>query len=238
MLECCKESKYIKRFIHISTDEVYGETAYGDNTHEESILLPTNPYAATKAGAEHLVRSYHKSFKLPVILTRSNNVYGPHQYPEKVIPKFICLLENDRPCSIHGKGDSMRSFIYIDDVIKAYDIVLHYGKEGDVYNICSENEYSIKELAEMIIKNFYPDKDINKYIEYVEDRAFNDLRYHIDGNKMKDLGFTEETPFLEGLEKTINWYRNTNLKEIWPLYELSLDPHPVISQNINVTMDI
>jgi dTDP-glucose 4,6-dehydratase len=96
LLECAKNSD-VKLFVHISTDEVYGETAYADGTMEEALLQPTNPYAASKAGAEHLVNSYFKSFKFPVILTRSNNIFGPHQYPEKVIPKFICLLERGKP---------------------------------------------------------------------------------------------------------------------------------------------
>src|SRR5437868_9684265 len=145
LLECAKNHN-INRFIHISTDEVYGETAYTDGTVEESILQPTNPYAASKAAAEHLVLSYLRSFKFPVILTRSNNIYGPHQYPEKVIPKFISRLSKGLSCSLHGDGLSKRSFLYVQDVVNAYDTILHKGITGEIYNINSPLEITIKDL--------------------------------------------------------------------------------------------
>lgn len=151
LLECCREYGKIQRFIHVSTDEVYGETAYEDNTVEQSILAPTNPYAASKAGAEHIVISYWKSFKLPIVIVRCNNVYGPRQYHEKVIPKFILALERGDSCTIHGTGSSMRSFIHVHDVVKAFDTVMCEGKIGEIYNIATDHEISMKQLAEQLV---------------------------------------------------------------------------------------
>lgn len=225
MVECAK-TVGIKRFLHVSTDEVYGETAYKDGTLEEAILQPTNPYAASKAGAEHLVLSYHKSFRFPVVLTRSNNIYGPHQFPEKVIPKFICLLERKKACTLHGKGESKRSFLYVTDVVRAYDTILHKGHVGEVYNIGSPFEISMRELAERLIALYNLDKE--KFLEFVPDRALNDLRYHIDGSKVTELGWAPEISFEEGLQKTIDWYRSVNIDGVWPGAENALKPHPSV----------
>lgn len=141
----------VKLFIHVSTDEVYGgssETAL----HEKSRLQPTNPYAASKAAAEFMVFSYWESFKFPVIITRSHNVYGPRQYPEKVIPKFISLLERERKCCIYGKGEAIRNFIHAQDLCNAFDLILHSGEPGEVYNIGSEFCISVLELAKFLIR--------------------------------------------------------------------------------------
>ena len=121
----------IKRFVHVSTDEVYGEGEADENPmQEEHVLEPTNPYAATKAGAEFLVKSYHRSFNLPVIMTRGNNVYGPHQYPEKLIPKFTNQLMRNRPVTLHGDGNNTRNFLYVTDVARAFEFVLFKGQVG------------------------------------------------------------------------------------------------------------
>merc|ERR1711988_814317 len=116
----------VKRFVHVSTDEVYGEGEHDESPMiEDHVLEPTNPYAATKAGAEFLVKSYHRSFNLPVVITRGNNVYGPHQYPEKLIPKFINQLTRNRPVTLHGDGKNTRNFLYVEDVARAFDKIVH-----------------------------------------------------------------------------------------------------------------
>lgn len=209
----------VKRFIHVSTDEVYGEQKLDDvyGCTEESILNPTNPYAATKCGAEFIVKSYQKSYGLPAIITRSNNVYGPGQYPEKVIPCFITkLINRERSISndmlpIHGTGESLRNFIYIDDEVDCFDIILHYGLTGSIYNISGDNEVSVNQIAEMLCEKFNIDKD--SVIEHVRDRNFNDKRYFIDCTNLKMLykKINKEfklTSLTEGLDKTIQWYKH------------------------------
>ena len=131
----------VSRFIHVSTDEVYGETGEKMNS-EEAILAPTNPYSASKAGGELLVQSYIKSFGFPAIITRGNNVYGPHQYPEKIVPKFICRLEQGKKCCLHGTGKNQRSFLYVTDVAEAFACILIKGKLGEIYNVGTEFEIS------------------------------------------------------------------------------------------------
>jgi UDP-glucose 4,6-dehydratase len=209
LLECCKVYNKIKRFIHISTDEVYGEV---DIDHkgctEKSLLNPTNPYAATKAGAEFIVRSYYYSFNMPIIITRGNNVYGPRQYPEKLIPKFINQLINNEKCSIHGKGDTRRNFIYVDDVVKAIEIILQKGIINNIYNIGTNNEYSVSEIANKLIKYLKPNDKFEDWIQYVTDRNFNDYRYAIKSNELYELGWKEETNFEKGFEYTIQWFQS------------------------------
>ncbi len=202
LLEAARYHK-IKRFIHVSTDEVYGETS--ERMKEDMVLEPTNPYAATKAGAELLVKSYHRSFNLPVIITRGNNVYGPHQYPEKLIPKFINLLEKDQPCPIHGDGSNTRSFLYVTDVARAFVLLLHKGKVGQVYNIGTNFEISNFAVAKYLIKQYF--KSAKKYIVYVEDRKFNDSRYWVDTKKMEALGWKPSVLWGDGIKNTIQWYR-------------------------------
>jgi len=205
LLECVRVYGKLKRFVHISTDEVYGEV---DTEHkgcnEKSLLNPTNPYAATKAAAEFLVRSYYHSFKLPVIITRGNNVYGPRQYPEKLIPRFITKLFHGEKCPIHGKGETRRNFIYVDDVSRAVDTILNKGVINEIYNIGSNDEYSVKDVLDILIKEMRVERE--DVFEYVEDRAFNDFRYCVDSSKLESLGWKKEVSFLEGIRKTIAWY--------------------------------
>ena len=209
LLECCKVYNKIKRFIHISTDEVYGEV---DINHkgctEKSLLNPTNPYAATKAGAEFIARSYFYSFNMPIIITRGNNVYGPRQYPEKLIPKFINQLINNKKCTIHGKGNTRRNFIYVDDVVKAIEIILQKGIINNIYNIGTNNEYSVSEIADKLITYLKPNDKIEDWMQYVTDRNFNDYRYAIKSNELYDLGWKEETNFEKGFEYTIKWFQS------------------------------
>jgi UDP-glucose 4,6-dehydratase len=211
LLECCRIYGKIDKFIHISTDEVYGESLLEDDLKkdENSILYPTNPYAATKAAAEMLVISYHKSFKLPIIIIRSNNIYGPKQYIDKVIPRFILQLGNNEKCTIQGNGENVRSFLYIDDMINCLELILLNGKIGEIYNIGLGEEISIINLAKKLIKMINDnDNDNDKYLTYIKDREFNDKRYYISDEKIKLLGWERKVNLDEGLYKTIKWFLN------------------------------
>jgi dTDP-glucose 4,6-dehydratase len=206
LLEACKKYNKIVKFIHVSTDEVYGESMLNENEkNEESILCPTNPYAATKAGAELIAQSYYHSFKLPIIITRGNNVYGPNQYPEKLIPKFINLLKENKKITIHGNGCSLRSFLHVSDTVNAFKIILEKGKTGEIYNIgCDENmEYSVIDVGKLLIKNIKHTENYDEWIEYIEDRPFNDKRYYISNKKLKDLGWNIIIKFEDGIKKML-----------------------------------
>ena len=207
LLEACRKYNKIIRFIHVSTDEVYGESKLNEVNHktEYSTLYPTNPYAGTKAGAELIAQTYYHSFKLPIIITRGNNVYGPNQYPEKLIPKFIKLLKNNKKVTIQGNGNVIRGFLYITDTVKAFEKILCYGKIGEIYNIGCEKdmEYSINDIAKILIKLIKKDDNYEKWIEKIEDRPFNDTRYYISNDKLKALGWKCETKFIDGLNKIL-----------------------------------
>ena len=208
LLESCRKYGNIKKFIHISTDEVYGESMLSDEEekkNEQSILCPTNPYAATKAGAELIANSYRFSFKLPIIITRGNNVYGPNQYPEKLIPRFIELLKNDKKVTIQGDGSNVRAFLHALDVAKALELILEKGKIGEIYNIGSDEdkEYTVLEIAHMLIKLIKNTDNYDEHIEYIEDRPFNDKRYYISNEKVKELGWVIEKDFTEGLNELL-----------------------------------
>jgi len=209
LLEACKIYNKIKKFIHVSTDEVYGESMISKNEiqkNENNILCPTNPYAATKAAAELIAQSYQSSFNFPIVITRGNNVFGENQYPEKLIPKFIKLLKNNQKITIHGDGSSLRSFIHVYDVCTAFDIILSNGVIGEIYNIGSEinMEYSVLDVGKLLIKLIKKTDDFNKWITYVEDRPFNDKRYFINSNKLKELGWKTTQTFKESIKKLID----------------------------------
>jgi UDP-glucose 4,6-dehydratase len=213
LLECCRKYGKIERFIHVSTDEVYGESMINvDEQHktEHSILCPTNPYAATKAGAELIAQSYNHSYKMPIIISRGNNVYGPNQYPEKLIPRFIKLLNEDKKVTIQGDGSVVRAFLHAYDTARAFECILERGKVGEIYNIgCDENmEYSVMEIAQNLIKKIKNTTDYDKWIEYIEDRPFNDQRYYISNQKLKNLGWDVTIDLEEGLNKLISMKNN------------------------------
>jgi len=211
LLECAKVYGKISLFLHFSTDEVYGEVEL-DHTGctEKSLLNPTNPYAASKAGAEFIVRSYYHSFKLPIIITRGNNVYGPRQYPEKLIPRFITRLLSGEKCQIHGKGESRRNFIYADDVSRAVETILKYGVINEIYNIGTTDEYSVVDVLDKLVNMLGISRNtLSGVSEYVEDRPFNDQRYFIQSTKLENLGWKREVTFEDGLRKTIEWYIST-----------------------------
>ncbi|KAI1457256.1 NAD(P)-binding protein [Annulohypoxylon moriforme] len=231
MLESAKKIG-VKRFIHVSTDEVYGEVKDDDDDLlETSILSPTNPYAASKAAAEMLVHSYMKSFKLPAIIVRSNNVYGPHQFPEKIIPKFICLLNRQRPTVLHGDGSPTRRYLYAGDAADAFDTILHKGSLGQVYNVGSHDEISNIELCRMLLTEMdiphESQEDFNKWVKYTHDRPFNDHRYAIDATKLRRLGWNPRTCFLDGLKITVDWYKRFG-EEWWGDISKVLSPFPIV----------
>jgi len=208
LLECCRKYNKCKRFIHVSTDEVYGESLNEVNEKhktEHSILCPTNPYAATKAGAELIAQSYGHSYKMPIIITRGNNVYGPNQYPEKIIPLFIKLLKEDKKVTIQGDGTSVRAFLHAYDTASAFECILEKGKIGEIYNIgCdADMEYSVMEIAKILIKIIKKTEDYDTWIDYIEDRPYNDERYYISNQKMKDLGWKININFLNGIHELI-----------------------------------
>lgn len=201
----------LKKFIHVSTDEVYGESMLDIDEQcktEHSVLCPTNPYAATKAGAELITQSYKHSFKIPIIITRSNNVYGPKQYPEKVIPKFIEQLQNREQVTIQGDGSCTRGFLHVNDVVQAFKLILEKGEIGEIYNIgCDPGmEYSVLELSKILIKEVLNTEDYDKWITYIEDRPFNDQRYYISNEKLRNLGWEITLNLREGIKNLLDNY--------------------------------
>ena len=232
LLECAKVAK-IAKFIHVSTDEVYGEGEDMDTAPmiEDHVLEPTNPYAATKAAAEFLVKSYHRSFALPIIITRGNNVYGPHQFPEKLIPKFVNQLTRGRPVTLHGTGANTRNFLYVEDVARAFDCILHKAAIGKIYNIGGHNERSNLSVAKELIKIMGLEDKEETLISFVPDRAFNDLRYTIDNTELSKLGWVEEMSWEEGLAHTVDWYRKYSSR--YSNIEQALVAHPRIESAVS-----
>jgi dTDP-glucose 4,6-dehydratase len=218
LLEACRKYGKINRFIHISTDEVYGESMITENEekkHEGSVLCPTNPYAATKAAAELIAKSYYHSFKMPIIITRGNNVYGPNQYPEKLVPRFIEQLLEGKPVTIQGDGSNVRALLHVNDVCSALKLVLERGEIGEIYNIGSDDhqEFTVTDVAHILIDKIIVDQEINttnkyeKWITYIEDRPFNDKRYYISNQKVKDLGWDIKIDFNQGIDELIEVMR-------------------------------
>lgn len=195
LIEACRRNIPNVEFIHFSTDEVYGESKTDEPfTEEEGVLRPTNPYSASKAAAEMIVRSYIESFGMNVKIIRCNNVYGPNQYPEKLIPKFKRLLREGKKCTIHGKrsAEIKRAFMHVDDVVNAVEIVWRRGIMGEVYNIASDDELTVMDVTKLIIESVCNTTDYDKWITYIEDRPFNDQRYHICAKKLKSLGWSQQ----------------------------------------------
>jgi len=221
-----KVTPQIKRFIHVSTDEVYGTCLSNEAAKDENATFePTNPYAATKAAAEHLVNSYRISYNLPTIITRGSNVYGPRQFPDKMIPKFISILERGGNLPIHGDGQVLRSFIHVEDVASAFDKVLHCANVGDTFNISNGYEATVVQVAKMLL-DLFGIKDHEKKLEFTRDRNFNDRRYFISHASLAGMGWESSIEFKEGLRQTVEWYRSN--KDHWAsdLVEKNLAAHP------------
>ena len=222
LLEACRKYGALTKFINVSTDEVYGDTT-AELEHgitEQSTLMPTNPYSAAKAGAEMLCNAYKISYGMPIIITRGNNVYGPGQFPEKLIPKFILLGKMGKPLPVHGNGSAQRSYLYVSDVANAFDCILHKGEIGAIYNIGTCDERSVLEITKELSGIF------NVPFENVRDRAFNDSRYFIGSGALEALGWTQMVGWNDGLAKTIEWYGNVDLDKHWSNWKSVLSAHP------------
>ncbi|MCF6157440.1 MAG: dTDP-glucose 4,6-dehydratase [wastewater metagenome] len=194
----------IKKFIQISTDEVYG-TAYHSAFKETDALNPGNPYSASKAGGDRLAYSYWITYKLPIIITRASNNYGPYQYPEKFIPLFITNAIEDRKLPLYGDGRQIRDWIHVEDHCAGIDFLLTHGKDGEVYNIGGGNERCNIDTASLILDEL---KKPGTLIEHVKDREGHDRRYALDCTKLKALGYRPKIEFETGLRDTIQWYRD------------------------------
>jgi len=200
-LEAVKKLK-IKKYLHISTDEVYGSIDEGSFT-EESTLKPNSPYSASKAGGDLLVRSYFKTYGLPVIITRSSNNYGPYHYPEKIIPLFITNAIEGKKLPLYGDGKNVRDWLYVEDNCAAVDAVLRKGNLGEVYNIGGGQEVDNAALTKLILKELGKNENL---IEYVKDRPGHDRRYSVDCSKVKKLGWQPKVAVQDGLKRTVAWY--------------------------------
>jgi len=221
LLEACRLSNTVRRFVHVSTDEVYGEASFhgSSSSESDSMLAPTNPYSASKAAAEMLVIAYGTSYNLQYVITRGNNVYGPRQFPEKAIPKFIHLLHRGQKIPIHGSGLALRSYMHVSDAATAFDFILHKGKNQGIYNIGAREERTIMSVARVRVDTCFPNflltcivkdlckifkKDETEQLEHVTDRAFNDRRYFVDSSKLEKLGWKQEKDWAIGLVRFIN----------------------------------
>ena len=203
LLEAVRELD-VKRYLQISTDEVYGSTETGSFT-EESDLAPSSPYSASKAGGDLQVLAYYRTYGTPVLITRSSNNYGGWQYPEKIIPLFITNAIDDLPLPMYGDGLNVRDWLYVEDNCSAIDTVLHEGELGEVYNIGGGNEVRNLALTRRILELLGKGEDL---IRYVVDRPGHDRRYSIDCAKVRALGWEPAVDFEDGLERTVAWYRD------------------------------
>ncbi len=222
LLESAK--KHEKLFIHISTDELYGDAENQGSFTEKSILNPSNPYSATKAAADHLVGAFAKTYGTKCIITRCTNNFGPYQFPEKLIPKTIIRAQKDLKVPLYGDGNQIRSWIYALDHVEAIESLITNGQHGQTYNITAWNEISNKTIVEKILSIMGKSNDL---IEYVGDRPGHDKRYSIDSSKIQnELGWKPQFDFDDALKETVSWYIENN---VWwePLAdEKTLHPQP------------
>jgi dTDP-glucose 4,6-dehydratase len=203
LLEAAR-SHSISRFVHVSTDEVYG-TASTEPFHENSPLNPRNPYSASKAAADRLAYSYFVTYGLPVIITRPTNTYGPYQYPEKLIPFFVNQALNDQPLPVYGNGQQQRDWLHVSDHCAAIDLLIQKGTNGEAYNIVGHNERVNMEVVETILGILDKPRSL---IKHVEDRPGHDTRYYLDGRKLQGLGWSPRQPWMDGMEETVLWFKS------------------------------
>ena len=201
LLEAAKKYK-IKKFLHISTDEVFGSIEKGSFTELSNLEL-NSPYSSSKAGADLLVRSYFQTFGLPILITRSSNNYGPYQYTEKLIPLFITNLIDNSAVPVYGDGKNVQDWLHVIDNCSGIDTVLHSGVIGEIYNIGAGNEKENIEITNIILNTLQKSQDL---IKYVKDRPGHDRRYSIDISKIKKLGWEPKYDFSKGIKETIDWY--------------------------------
>ena len=223
LLEASKNNE--KLFVHISTDEIYGDLEREQKPFTElDNLKPSNPYSATKASADLLVQAYMRTYKNNCIITRCTNNFGPFQFPEKLVPKTIIRAHKNLKVPLYGDGNQVRSWIHVIDHIRAVDLLVHKGKPGEIYNITAWNEISNKEIVEKILNKMEKPLDL---IEFVNDRPGHDKRYSIDSTKIqKEIGWSPTYDFKKALDETVTWYQN-NQKWWEPLVnEQTLHPQP------------
>ena len=202
LLEAAK--KFEKLFIHVSTDEVYGDAEDSESFTEKSLIKPSNPYSATKASSDHLVAAYHRTYKIKCITTRCTNNFGPFQFPEKLIPKTIIRAKKDLKIPLYGDGQQIRSWIYVYDHVQAIEDLIFKGVSGEVYNITAWNEISNKIIVEKILELLGKSNDL---IEFVDDRPGHDKRYSIDASKIQnEIGWKPKYEFNQALNETVEWY--------------------------------
>ena len=222
LLEAVK--KHEKLFVHISTDEIYGDTTNQDSFNEKSILKPSNPYSATKAAADHLVNSYARTYGVKCIITRCTNNFGPFQFPEKLIPKTIIRAQKNLKVPLYGDGNQIRSWIYVLDHVSAIDSLITKGELGEIYNITSWNEISNRTIVEKILSLMEKPDAI---IEHVGDRPGHDKRYSIDSSKIQnEIGWKPAYDFDNAIKQTVDWYLKN--KDWWEQLadEKMLHPQP------------
>jgi dTDP-glucose 4,6-dehydratase len=203
LLEAARAATHLKRFVQISTDEVYGSVPVG-SSKETDELRPRNPYSASKSGADRLAYSYWATYDVPVIITRASNNYGPNQFPEKVIPLFITNLLHDLPVPLYGDGLNVRDWLHVDDHCRGVDMLLTAGEPGEVYNIGGGNEVRNVDLTHRIVELLQKPTSL---ITRVEDRKGHDRRYSLDTAKLRAMGWAPRHDFTQGLADTVDWYR-------------------------------
>jgi dTDP-glucose 4,6-dehydratase len=203
LLEAARRATHLRRFVQISTDEVYGSVPTGAS-RETDELKPRNPYAASKAGADRLAYSYWATYEVPVIITRASNNYGPYQFPEKVIPLFVTNLIENIQVPLYGDGRNVRDWLHVDDHCRGIDLLIEKGVNGEVYNIGGGNEVMNVDLTHRILDALGKPVSL---IKPVVDRPGHDRRYCLDTTKLRGLGWSPAEPFEEGLGRTIEWYR-------------------------------
>jgi len=206
LLDFCLDSD-IEKFVHISTDEVYGSLESDDGKFtEDSPLRPNSPYSASKASADLLVRSYIVTYKMPAVIVRPSNNYGPYQFPEKFIPLAITNLLEDKPVPVYGKGKNIRDWLFVEDCVRGIYAILRKGKEGEIYNIGGDSEKRNIEVVKTILKIMGKDES---FIRFVKDRPGHDYRYALDNTKIKrEIGWRPEVDFEKGIRMTVEWYKN------------------------------
>lgn len=194
----------VKKFVQVSTDEVYGTLGSTGYFTEDSPLLPNSPYSASKAGADCIVRAYHETYDMNVNITRCSNNYGPYQFPEKLIPLMVIHALSNKPLPVYGDGQNIRDWLHVEDHCRAIDLVLHNGRPGEVYNVGGHNERTNLEIVRLILSELGKPESL---IQFVKDRLGHDHRYAIDASKIRnELGWTPRYTFEEGMRDTIRWY--------------------------------
>jgi len=193
------------RFEQISSDEVYGQISEGSFKENEK-LTPRNPYSASKAAADLLCQSYFETYALPIVITRSTNNYGPFQHPEKFVAKTIIYALLNKPIPVYGTGENVRDWLYVEDNCEAIDLVLHKGRSGEIYNVAAKEELTNIQVVKTILRLTNKPESL---IEYVKNRPGHDLRYSLDAEKIRKLGWKPRTKFEEGIKKTLQWYRQS-----------------------------